>query len=74
MLHQNKRIAKCDKFVKEQRADIPKIGSLAPETVAAIADIPIPENVTDTVITADEDEEFEFTDFSDWSTRAINEL
>jgi hypothetical protein len=74
MLHQNKRLAKFDKFVKEQRADIPKIGSLAPETVAAIANIPIPENVTDTVITADEDEEFEFTDFSDWSVRAINEL
>lgn len=76
MLYQNKRLAKFDKFVKEERADIPKVGSLEPETIQAINDIPeIPENTTNTIICADDvDEEFDFTGVEDWGKRAVSQL
>lgn len=77
MLYQNKRLAKFDKFFREERADIPKVGSLQPETVQAINDIPdIPVNVTKTIICADDDieEDFDFSGSMDWGKRAINEL
>lgn len=76
MLYQNKRLAKFDKFVKEERTGIPHIGSLRPETVQVVNSIAgIPENITETIICADDDsEDFDFAEAGDWSRRAIENL
>lgn len=79
MLHQNKRLSRFDKMMREERAEIPKIGSMSTETSQAVDSVinrPIPENVTDTIITPDDDEEsgdYKFSDI-DWSKRGIMSL
>jgi hypothetical protein len=58
MLHQEKRLAKFDKFVKENRSDIPKIGKMDSETSATIAAVPV--EIVETVQPKGLDDEFEY--------------
>lgn len=70
MLHQNKRMAKFDKFIKDERAEIPAVSSLEASTIEALKKLPpIKENITQTVICADDD-----IDFSNWGAEAISRL
>lgn len=76
MLHQNKRLAKFDKFVKGQRTDIPDIGSLRASTVAAIDIIANhKEETTPEPVQAEVyDDDYFFAEETDWRARAINDL
>jgi hypothetical protein len=61
MLHQEKRLAKYDKFIKGNRSDIPKIGKMDSETSADILAVPV--EIVETIQPKglDEDEfEYEF--------------
>ena len=41
MLHQQKRVAKFDKWVKERRAELPKVGHMDAELAEAIGTTPL---------------------------------
>lgn len=72
MLHQNKRLAKFDKFIKERREELSKVGQQDTEVAAAIANVPV-----DIVIEENEQplgyEEDEFN-CDDYIKNAINNL
>lgn len=74
MLHQNKRLAKFDKFVKDQRTDIPDIGSLRASTVAAIDTIANHREEPEPVQAEVYDDDYYFAEETDWRARAINDL
>jgi hypothetical protein len=72
MLHQNKRLSTFDKFIKENRVDIPQIGCMDSELSQELADIPTPEKqaeYTDTPLYEDVDHED-----IDWSKMAVENL
>jgi len=69
MLHQNKRLAKFDKFVKEQKADIPKIGSLAISRAETYEAVEIMETVQPQGYETDDD-----LTVNDWAKFAKNSL
>lgn len=73
ILYQNKRIAKFDKLIRNQRNELMPVGTMDSETTTVLADITL-----DVVETAQPKryEEDEFTDLEhiDWTARAISNL
>lgn len=56
MLHQNKRLSKFDKTIRERRAEIPKVGRVKAETSAAIVSAKVDIVETEQPMGYDEDE------------------
>lgn len=74
MLHQNKRNAQFDKFVKDQRTDIPKIGSMdAAEADALFKQEP---EIIETTQPAnyDNDDSIDVVDVNNWAAKAVDQL
>lgn len=72
MLHQQKRIAKFDKFIKEERKLIPNIGSMEAPQSAKHAEVEV--ELVETIQPGGyEEDEFSFSDV-DWASRAIDSL
>ena len=73
MLHQNKRIAKFDKLIKEQRAEIPRIGMMTAAEAKTLHEVK-----TDIIETEQpagyEEDEFTELENIDWAARAVNSL
>ena len=69
MLHQEKRVAKYDKFVKDNRSSIPRIGKTDKATSAFIATVPV--EIVETVQPEWNEDEFETIDYS---VKAIESL
>lgn len=67
MLHQDKRLSKYDKFIKEQRSDIPKVGYMDMETVREVLSVP-----TEIVEGEQPEEDYEYPE--DWATIALSSL
>lgn len=64
MLHQQKRISKFDKFIKEEKTEIPNIGSMDTVETASFADVKV--ELVETVQPGGyEEDEFTFADI-DW--------
>ena len=69
MLHQNKRLAQYDKFIKEQRSEIPQVGYMDMETVREVLSAPVE---TIEIPQSTQDEEYEYSE--DWVSKAISSL
>jgi hypothetical protein len=71
MLHQEKRLAKFDKMIRERRSDIPIVGSMDAKQAKEIDEtetIIVPETVQPTGYEADE------FNYDDWAAKAIDSL
>jgi len=72
MLHQQKRLAKFDKFIRTRREELPQLGKVAKETAEAVRSVPV-----DIVIEEHEQprnyEEDEFNS-TDYAAMALNSL
>lgn len=73
MLHQNKRNAKFDKFIKERREELPVVGFETPEQQAERAEV-TPEVIDETVQPQNYDGYDDLDEDIDWTSRAINSL
>lgn len=73
ILHQNKRIAKFDRFIKDNRADIPKISVHDAAEMDEIREVPV--DIVETVQPRGYDAD-EYTDFEniDWAEKAVANL
>ena len=73
ILHQNKRIAKFDKFIRENRNAIPKVAMCDAEQMAEIEATPV--EIVETVQSKGyEEDEFTELENMDWAARAISSL
>ena len=73
ILHQNKRTAKFDKFIKENRRDIPKVDTYDTEEMEVIRSVPV-EIVETEQPRGYEDDEFNELENMDWAARAVANL
>jgi hypothetical protein len=71
MLHQQKRLAKYDKFIKDSKAGIPKIGKMDSEVSAVILAAPV--EIVESVQPQGMDDEFEYEP-ADYSQLAKQQL
>lgn len=69
ILHQNKRIAKFDKFIKEHRSEIPHVGMMTAEDAKVLDDIETKIIETEQPAGYEEDE-FSELENMDWGARA----
>jgi hypothetical protein len=70
MLHQEKRLAQYDKFIKESRLEVPKIGKMDSEVSAVIAAVPV--EIVETVQPKGLDEDFEYEyDAVAWAKQSL---
>ena len=65
MLHQNKRLAKFDKFIRDEQADIPKVGQMDAQEAKELASVEVKIIETEQPKGYEEDE-FSDTDLSDY--------
>lgn len=73
ILHQNKRMAKFDKFIKDNRRDIPKVSMYDTEEMDEIRNVPI-EIVETEQPKGYEEDEFTELENTDWAAMAVANL
>lgn len=72
MLHQNKRVATFDKFIKDQRFDIPKVGSLEASTTEILNNLP--DEIIEPKIEIQHEFNIDDSRFGSWGEIAITSL